>query len=522
MTTTEIVLVGIAAIILLIQILLWRRGSRGSDGQQSHVVQQQLQQFREETAKSSRDLREEVSNSISKGYDNLAKALGEMGRAQVAQLTAVQTIVKDLVETNRAQIERLQDGVGEQLKEMRSGNEAKLVAIQQQVRGLTESNQAQIDRLQQSVAEKLVEVRSGNEQKLTQIQEHIKGLTESNQGQIERLQKTIAEQLKELQTSNETKLDQMRQTVDEKLQSTLEKRLGESFKLVSERLEAVQRGLGEMKDLADGVGDLKRVLTNVKARGTWGEVQLGAILEQLLTDDQYEANVMTKQGTNNLVEFAIKLPGADDDPGKPVYLPIDSKFPQEDYLKLLDASERADAAGVEESSRALVRAIKLSAKDISEKYIDPPHTTDFAIMFLPTEGLYAEVLRQPGLMEDLQSSNRIVVTGPTTLSATVSSLRLGFRTLAIEKRSAEVWQVLAAVKTEFGKFGTVLERVKKQLGTVTKTIGETEKRTRAMERKMRSVESMPAEESSALLGLDDQADGIDDESEDKLVEMSEE
>jgi DNA recombination protein RmuC len=294
----------------------------------------------------------------------------------------------------------------------------------------------------------------------------------------------------------------MRQTVDEHLQTTLAKRLGESFKLVSERLEAVQRGLGEMKGLADGVGDLKRVLTNVKARGTWGEVQLGAILEQLLTSDQYESNVKTRSDSDDLVEFAIKLPGLDDDPRTTVYLPIDSKFPQEDYLRLLDAIEKADSEATQESTKAIVRSIKNSAKEISNKYIDPPHTTDFAILFLPTEGLYAEVMRQPGLMEDLQASSRVVVTGPTTLSATVNSLRLGFRTLAIEKRSAEVWHVLSAVKTEFQSFGNVMTRLKRQLTAVSNTIDTTQVRTRVMERKLKDVEKLPADEAAPLLGLD--------------------
>ncbi|MFP6582831.1 MAG: DNA recombination protein RmuC, partial [Candidatus Hydrogenedentota bacterium] len=327
--------------------------------------------------------------------------------------------------------------------------------------------------------------------------------TDSNQVQIDKLQKSVSEQLKELQSSNEKRLDEMRKTVDEKLQTTLEKRLGESFKLVSERLEAVQRGLGEMKGLADGVGDLKRVLTNVKARGTWGEVQLGAILEQMLTSNQYAVNVKTKDGSNDLVEFAIKLPGVGIDVDKPVYLPIDSKFPQEDYLRLVDAAERADVDAIRESTKALVRIVKLSAKDIQEKYVDPPNTTDFAIMFLPTEGLYAEVIRQPGLLEDIQNTYRVVITGPTTFSATVSSLRLGFRTLAIEKRSAEVWHVLSAVKTEFNRFGDVLDKVKRQISTVSNTLEETGVRTRAMNRKLKSVESLPEDESTSLLGLDD-------------------
>ena len=347
------------------------------------------------------------------------------------------------------------------------------------------------------------------------VERRIKELTDSNENRIEKLRHTFETQMNLMQQSNEKKLDQMRQTVDEKLQSTLEKRLGESFKQVSERLEAVQRGLGEMQSLATGVGDLKRVLTNVKARGTWGEVQLGALLEQILTHDQYAQNVKTVPGSQAHVEYAIKLPGADDDPQSCVWLPIDSKFPQEDYQRLVDATEKADVAAVEKSQKDLVRAIEFSAKEISGKYLAPPHTTDFAILFLPTEGLYAEIIRQPGLLEKLQHDHRIVVAGPTTLTATLSSLRMGFKTLAIEKRSSEVWSILSAVKTEFGKFGDVLERVKSQLATASKTIDSTSVRTRAMEKQLRNVEQMPVAESELLLGIvedaaDDSAGEMDD------------
>jgi DNA recombination protein RmuC len=311
--------------------------------------------------------------------------------------------------------------------------------------------------------------------------------------------------------------------VDEKLQSALEKRLTESFNLVSERLEAVQRGLGEMQDLANGVGDLKRVLTNVKARGTWGEVQLGALLEQVLTPDQYDRNVKTSETSDEMVEFAVKLPGPEEDPDSPVWLPIDAKFPQEDYLRLVDAARGADAEAVEEATASLVRSVVGSAKDIHEKYLNPPATTDFAIMFLPTEGLYAEVLRQPGLLEDIQLKHRVVIAGPTTLAAILNSLRMGFRTLAIEKRSSEVWQVLGAVKTEFDKFGEVLKKVKKQLTTLSNTIDKTEVRTRAMERKLREVEQLPSDSAESILGLPDlDLSGEEEEEEKELEEDTEE
>ena len=344
--------------------------------------------------------------------------------------------------------------------------------------------------------------KSQNDQ-LESIARLIQELTESNRTGIEKLRSTIDAQLKHLQESNEKKLDQMRETVDEKLQSTLEKRLGESFKLVSERLEAVQHGLGEMQNLATGVGDLKRVLTNVKARGTWGEVQLGALLEQVLTPDQYDKNVRTRANSQESVEYAIRLPGRDDDPGSCVWMPIDSKFPQEDYLRLVEAADAADMDAVQKATAALLRSVHSSAKEIRDKYLNPPETTDFAIMFLPTEGLYAEVLRQPGQVEKIQQDYRIVVAGPTTLSAILSSLRIGFRTLAIEKRSSEVWKVLAAVKTEFGKFGDVLSKVKRQLNTASNTIEQTGMRTRAMERKLRTVEELPTEETAEILELPD-------------------
>ena len=346
------------------------------------------------------------------------------------------------------------------------------------------------------------EMNKSQKDSLAAIEQRLMGLSETNETRLGGLRDTLDSKMKALQESNDRKLDQMRQTVDEKLQSTLEKRLGESFKIVSERLEAVQRGLGEMQNLATGVGDLKRVLTNVKARGTWGEVQLGAILEQLLTPDQYEKNVKVRPSSGELVEFAIRLPGSGSEANTNVWLPIDAKFPQEDYQRLVQASEAADTNAVEQSLKALTRAIENSARDISEKYIEPPATTDFAILFLPTEGLYAEALRQPGLLERLQDAYRVVVAGPTTLSAILNSLRMGFRTLAIEKRSSEVWQVLAAVKTEFGKFGDVLDKVKRQLETASGTIDETGVRTRAMERKLRDVEALPEKESSEVLKLE--------------------
>ena len=291
----------------------------------------------------------------------------------------------------------------------------------------------------------------------------------------------------------------MRHTVDEKLQGTLDRRLGESFKLVSDRLEQVHKGLGEMQSLASGVGDLKRVLTNVKTRGTWGEIQLGNLLEQILTADQFVRNVKTKPAGNQLVEFAIKLPGTEENDGKVVWLPIDAKFPKEDYDRLVDAAERSDAIGVEQAAKDLESAVRLQARNIRDRYISPPHTTDFGLLYLPTEGLYAEVLRRPSLVESLQREHRVVIVGPTTLAALLNSLQMGFRTLAVQKRSSEVWKVLGSVKTQFEKFGDLLEKVKNKLDETGNTIDQAVQRSRQIHKKLRDVESLAPDDAPALL-----------------------
>jgi DNA recombination protein RmuC len=324
-------------------------------------------------------------------------------------------------------------------------------------------------------------------------------LTHLNEEKLETMRKTVTHHLQNLQGDTSNKLEQMRATVDEKLHSTLEKRLGESFKHVSERLEQVYKGLGEMRNLATGVGDLKKVLTNVKVRGTWGEIQLGNILEQILTPDQYERNITTKKDSNARVEFALKLPGPVSDTDTVVWMPIDSKFPQEDYQRLMDAQETAAKELAEKSIKNLEIRIKSAARDIKEKYIDPPNTTDFGIMFLPVEGLYAEVLRRPGLCEFLQREYRIVITGPTTLAALLNSLQMGFRTLAIERRSSEVWELLGVVKTQFGKFGDVLAKTKKKLHEASQTIDNAEVRTRAIERKLKAVQEIPEKDADKLI-----------------------
>jgi DNA recombination protein RmuC len=331
----------------------------------------------------------------------------------------------------------------------------------------------------------------------SQIEQVRKSIDEN----LSRMRETVEQRLDRLQQDNAAKLEQMRHTVDEKLHATLEQRLSESFRQVSERLELVHKGLGEMQSLATGVGDLKRVLTNVKTRGTWGEVQLGALLEQMLVPDQYAGNVATRPGSRERVEYAIRLPGREGQ-GQ-VWLPIDSKFPSEDYERLLAAQERADPAGVEEAGRALEIRVKLEAKTIREKYVEPPATTDFAIMFVPTEGLYAEIVRRPGLAALVQGEHRVTIAGPMNLSMIINSLQMGFRTLAVEQRASEVWLLLSAVKNEFGKFGEVLARTKAQLESVANSIDAAELRTRQMAKKLKKVEALPDVQTRSLLAAEE-------------------
>ena len=333
------------------------------------------------------------------------------------------------------------------------------------------------------------------------VLQQMKDLTERNEKQLSDVRATVELKLKTIQDDNNKNLEQMRQTVDEKLQGTLEKRLGESFKLVSDRLEQVYKGLGEMQSLAIGVGDLKRVLTNVKARGTWGEVQLERMLEQVLNPNDYEKNVCTKDGGER-VEFAIRLPGHSENQQETVWLPIDAKFPMEDYQRMQDAHENGDSAVAEAAVKQLENRIKGCADDIARKYLNPPRTTDFGILFLPTEGLFAEVVRRPGLQEVLQREYKVVVAGPTTLWSILNSLQMGFRTLAIQKRSSEVWSLLGAVKTEFGRYGDVLDKVQKKLSEASNTIDSAAVRTRAIERKLRGVQELPTADAQTVLHLE--------------------
>ncbi|MGJ4728628.1 DNA recombination protein RmuC [Luteimonas sp. SDU101] len=412
--------------------------------------------------------------------------------------------------------------LGERLQEMREQmdgfgrqQEARIQAFAQQQADLIARVDAGMAALRQGLGEEMVRSREeagGQQQRFAEaLGLRLSELTQRSEQRIGEMRATLDQQLQRLQADNAQKLEQMRATVDEKLQTTLETRLGQSFQLVSERLEQVQRGLGEMQQLATGVGDLKRVLTNVKSRGGWGEVQLDNILEQTLVADQYARSVRVRPDSAEAVDFAVKLPGRGEGDA-PVWLPIDAKFPREDYERLIDAQESGDADAVRVQGAQLERVIRLQAKSISDKYVVPPHTTDFAVMFLCTEGLYAETIRRPGLVDALQREYRIVIAGPTTVTALLNSLQMGFRTLAIEQRSSEVWKLLGAVKSEFGKFAGILEKAEKQVSTVGRSLGEASRKTRTIERRLRGVETLSGPEVGGLLGsvLDEQEEGDED------------
>ena len=409
---------------------------------------------------------------------------------------------RDLERQQGAQIERVERELRDELGRQAQATRADLATFQQmllaQSGDVARTQNEQID----SFRTQLGAMQQGTEAALGRfaqtLNEQLTRLSEANERRLADVRTAVDARLAALQEGNERKLEQMRATVDEKLHATLEQRLSESFRQVAERLDQVHKGLGEMQGLARDVGTLNRVLTNVKTRGVFGEVQLAGLLEQVFTPEQYATNQATVPGSNERVEFAIRLPGRDAQ-GSPVWLPIDAKFPREDYERLLDAHERADAPGMEAAAKAIEQRLRAEARTIREKYVAPPHTTDFAILFLPAEGLYAEALRRPGLMELLQREHRVMLAGPTTLLATLNSLQMGFRTLALEKRSAEVWEVLGAVKTEFGRFGEVLAKTKKKLQEASNTIDAAEVRTRAMERQLRGVESLPESQAQALL-----------------------
>lgn len=486
------------------------------------IVKEEIARNREEGTSQARALREEVGAALKNVSDSTVKSLGEISTAQRNQLEAFASQLAKLVETSQTHANQLREATTAGLKgfsdsmlkslgEISAAQRSQLETFAAQLAKLVETNQTNANQLREamtaalkgfndSLLRSMADTTGLQARQLEAFAAQLAKLTETNEKKLAELRAAVEAKLGQIQTDNANKLDEMRRTVDEKLQGTLERRLGESFKLVSERLELVHKGLGEMQSLASGVGDLKKVLTNVKTRGTWGEMQLANLLEQVLTPEQYATNVATKHGSNERVEFALKLPGRDDQDGKEVWLPIDAKFPKEDYERLIDAVERADPVAVEEAGKQLELRIRGEAKDIRDKYLDPPHTTDFAILFLPTEGLYAEALRRTGLADSLQRECRVVIAGPTTLAAVLNALQMGFRTLAIQQRSSEVWAVLGAVKTEFSKFGEVIGKVQKKLQEASNVIDDAARKSRTIERKLRTVQELPADKATALLG----------------------
>ena len=539
-------LLALAALnIILVLLLLLRRPAPPDATVLAAVVDGAVDKaersLRQELSDSARATRQESAQQLATFQQSLLAQGAETARTQNAQIDAfAQQLARmqgTLGETLNTQLHGLTESNARRLAEVRTTTEQLLGQLQQTHAGkleeVTLSTQAarreqgeglaafqaalvqqgthamqaqaerldafarQIDTLRQSLAESLN----------TQLQ----SLSETNARRIAEVRATMEQQLTQLQASNATKLDEMRQVVDEKLQSTLEARLGESFKQVAERLEQVHKGLGEMQTLAVGVGNLQRVLTNVKTRGVFGEVQLEALLEQVLTAEQYARQIETKPRSGQRVDFAVRFPGRGDD-GAPVWLPIDAKFPRDDYERLLDAHERVDAAAVELAGKALEARVRAEAKSIAENYLEAPHTTDFAILFLPVESLYAEVLRRPGLMDAVQRQHRVTLAGPTTLLAMLNSLQMGFRTLALEKQASEVWKVLGAVKTEFGRFGDWVEKLKEQVAKASDTLDKADTRAKQMRLALRKVEAVPEVQAQTLLpGLDAEPAPLDDD-----------
>jgi DNA recombination protein RmuC len=455
-----------------------------------------------------RGLRQELNQSfgiLRDGIDAQVRGFGDRLNLGIKAIDDRAAAIATKLNDDMAQM-RVEAGAGRET--LRGLIETKLDAsIAQQSEGskvLREELGGNFLRLGTRVSDSLSESSAVQKERLENVTIALTDLSGKLEKAQEGLRVSVEVGLDKLRTDNAEKLEQMRVTVDEKLQGTLEQRLGASFKQVSDQLEQVFRGVGEMQTLATGVGDLKRVLSSVKMRGTWGEVSLGSILDQMMASDQYARNVEIKPGSNQRVEYAIKLPGTADGEG-PLWIPIDAKFPTEDYERLIDASEIGDVDAVEVASKGLEARVRAAAKDICTKYVHPPHSTDFGVLFLPTEGLFAEVIRRPGLIDALQRECRIVVTGPTTLMALLNSLQMGFRTLAIQKRSSEVWQVLAAVKTEFSKYGQVMEKVQKKLQEASNSIDEVAKRRRAIDRKLRDVQVLPDLEARALLAISSEA-----------------
>jgi DNA recombination protein RmuC len=483
METDSFVLVALAGAVLFLALFLLIRRRSGPDlswlrpsldalekaqSSAERGWRDELARNRQESAARGKELRDEMNAGLQSGRDSLLQGLSQLSSVQKNQLELFSGQLAMLTESSR-----------------------------EESCGLRRDLAAGFKDFNDSVLRSMAEQAASQQRQLQAFASQLVTLTESNERKLDELRRNVDNQLKTLQADNAARLEEMRRTVDEKLQATLDQRLGESFKLVSDRLEQVYRGLGEMQALASGVGDLKKVLANVKTRGTWGEVQLGTLLEQVLAPDQYDTNVATRHGSSDRVEFAIKLPGREAESDR-VWLPVDAKFPLADYQRLADAADRGDAEAASAAARELEASVKNSARYIKEKYIDPPHTTDFAILFLPTEGLYAEVLRRPGVIDWIQRECRVVVAGPTTLWAILNSLQMGFRTLAIQRRSSEVWALLGTVKTDFGTFGKALDGVHKKLTEASNKIEEARRGSRRIERRLKDVGALPQAEAATL------------------------
>ncbi|MCC7191166.1 MAG: DNA recombination protein RmuC [Phycisphaeraceae bacterium] len=485
----QIILLVIVILLLVVLLaLVWSlRSARGPDAASAQLearllafeqVQERSERAsrdeaaksREESAAAARSLREELAGALRSIHDTLQQSVASISTLQKNQLESFSVQLSKQTEANQ------------------------LSATQ----GRTEMA-ASLKAFTDSTLQRMVEMTSRQQQQFDAFSQRLSNLIQSNEQKLEAVRQTVEQKLAALQEDNAKKLEAMRQTVDEKLQGTLEKRLGESFKTVGEHLEKVQRGLGEMQVLATGVGDLKKVLSNVKVRGTFAEVQLEKLLEQIFPIEQYAKNIPTIKGSSERVEFAIKFPNPEGD-GAPLWMPIDAKFPVEDYHRLVEATEKVDLEGIEAAVKGLELRVKASARDIDEKYLHPPDTTPFGIMFLPTEGLYAEVLRRPGLLESIQREHHVVIAGPTNLIALLTSFQAGFRTLAIQKQSNEVWKLLGAVKAEFGKFGDILDKVQRKLAGASNEVEDAARKSRTIERKLRSVEVLPTGEAQQLLG----------------------
>jgi DNA recombination protein RmuC len=465
----------IALLVVLLLLTLWLALRRPDDALARRLGDELRAGLRDDTERLERDLRDEVSRSAIGTRQELSQSLATFQQTLLTQQGDIARTQNEQIDSFRTQLAATQQSLADTLRQSTS-------ALALQAQGGREAQDAALKRFSDTLNEQLRALSQSNDQRMTEVRV------------------SVEQKLSAIQADNEKKLEQMRATVDEKLHATLEQRLGESFKQVADRLEQVHKGLGEMQGLARDVGSLSRVLTNVKTRGTFGEVQLAGLLEQVFTADQYQRNVEVIPGTNQRVDFAISLPGQRSD-GMPLWLPIDAKFPREDYDKLLEAQQLGDIVAIEISSKAIENRLKFEAKGIREKYVSPPHTTDFAILFVPTEGLYAEALRRPGLVECMQRDSKVMLAGPTTLLATLTSLQMGFRTLALEKRSVEVWEVLGAVKTEFAKFGDVLTKTKKKLDEASNSIDLAQTRTRVMRQRLSAVEALPENRSKLLLPL---------------------